>query len=138
MSARERSAPGMRLSLGDATDLPYPAGHFDIALTFTVLSSILDEQTRRRVADEAMRVLRRGGTLIFYDFTWNPTNPDVRGVGARDLRSLFPDCDIDARRVTLAPPISRRIAPWSWPLASALQALPFLRSHLLASVRKPD
>jgi SAM-dependent methyltransferase len=135
-AARERSAPGMRLSLGDATDLPYPAGHFDIALTFTVLSSILDEQTRRRVADEAMRVLRRGGTLIFYDFTWNPTNPDVRGVGARDLRSLFPDCDIDARRVTLAPPISRRIAPWSWPLASALQALPFLRSHLLAAVRR--
>ncbi|HET6614259.1 MAG TPA: class I SAM-dependent methyltransferase [Dehalococcoidia bacterium] len=136
--ARERSPLGVTFSLGDAEDLPYPAGHFDIALMFTVLSSILDEGMRRRVAAEALRVLRPRGVLIVYDFTWNPTNRDVRGIGRAELRALFPGCRIDARRVTLAPPISRPLARISWPLASALEALPFLRSHLLVSIRTPS
>jgi ubiquinone/menaquinone biosynthesis C-methylase UbiE len=136
-AARRRSAPGMQFSLGDATDLPYPAASFDIALMFTVLSSILDQTTRQRVAAEAMRVLRPGGTLIVYDFTWNPMNRDVRGIGARDLRALFTASSMDARRVTLAPPIARRIARRVRPLASALETLPFLRSHVLAAIDKP-
>jgi SAM-dependent methyltransferase len=135
-AARERSARGVQFSLGDAADLPYPAGSFDLALMFTVLSSILDNATRRRAADEAMRVLRPGGTLITYDFTWNPTNRDVRGIGRRELRALFAGCAVDARRVTLAPPISRRLACHSWALASACEALPFLRSHLLTAIVK--
>jgi ubiquinone/menaquinone biosynthesis C-methylase UbiE len=134
-AARERSPLGVTFSLGDAEDLPYPAAHFDIGVMFTVLSSILDDGVRRRVAAEALRVMRPGGALIVYDFTWNPTNRDVRGIRRADLRALFPGCRIDARRVTLAPPISRRVARISWPLASALEALPFLRSHLLATVR---
>ena len=140
-AARERSPLAVTFSLGDAEDLPYPAGHFDIALTLTVLSSILDDTMRRNVAAEAMRVLRPGGVLVVYDFTWNPMNRDVRGIGRAELRALFPGCRIDARRVTLAPPISRRLARISWPLASALEALPFLRSHLLSAVstaRRPE
>jgi len=136
-TARARSPAGVTFSLGDATDLPYPAAHFDIALMFTVLSSILDDGVRERVAIEALRVLRPGGVLIMYDFKWNPTNRDVRGIGRADLRALFPACRIDARRVTLAPPLLRRLAPLSWTLASAFEALPFLRSHLLAAVRTP-
>ncbi|MEX0749443.1 MAG: class I SAM-dependent methyltransferase [Dehalococcoidia bacterium] len=136
-AARERSAPAVEFSLGNAEHLPYPAGHVDLALMFTVLSSVVDEPTRQRIATEALRVLRPGGTLITYDFTWNPTNRDVRGINARDLRALFPACMIDARRITLAPPIARRIARVSWPLAAALETLPFLRSHLLAVARKP-
>jgi len=136
-AARRRSAPGVQFSLGDATDLPYPADHFDIALMFTVLSSILDERTRQNAATEALRVLHPGGTLVVYDFIWNPTNRDVRGINAAALRRLFSGCAVDARRVTLAPPISRRVARVSWPVASALELLPFLRSHVLAAVRKP-
>jgi SAM-dependent methyltransferase len=136
-AARERSAPDVQFSVGDATDLPYPAGSFDIALMFTVLSSILDDETQRRAASEAIRMLRPGGTLVTYDFTWNPANRDVRGIGRRELLALFPGCAIDARRVTLAPPISRRVARLSWTLASAFEALPFLRSHLLAAIGKP-
>ena len=63
---------------------------------------------------------------------------DVRGIGRSDLRALFPECAIQARRETLAPPISRHVARVSWPLASALEALPFLRSHLIASIRTPS
>jgi ubiquinone/menaquinone biosynthesis C-methylase UbiE len=136
-SARVRCPSHAAFSLGNAEDLPYPAGAFDIALMFTVLSSILDSRTRERVATEAMRVLRPGGSLIIYDFTWNPGNRDVRGVRASDLQELFAGCLIDTRRVTLAPPILRRTARLSWTLTSALESLPFLRSHLLAAIRTP-
>jgi len=42
------------------------------------------------------------------------------------------------RRVTLAPPLSRPLARIAWPLAAALETLPFLRSHLMASIQKAD
>lgn len=136
-AARAHTAAQVEFSLGNAEHLPYPAGHFDVGLLFTVLSSILDDATRRTVAIEAARVLRPRGLLIVYEFTWNPTNRNVRGVGLGDLRALFPACAIDARRVTLAPPISRRVARISWAAASALEIPPFLRSHLLAGIRMP-
>jgi ubiquinone/menaquinone biosynthesis C-methylase UbiE len=136
-AARQRIGPEAQLSVASAGDLPYPATWFDVALLFTVLSSILDVQLRRRVAAEAMRVLQPGAVLVIYDFTWNPLNPDVRGVTARELRSLFPACAIDAARVTLAPPIGRAVARRSPRLAAALEALPFLRSHLLVAVTAP-
>ena len=135
-AAREATAAGVEFSLGEAEHMPYPAAHVDIALMFTVLSSILDAHMRGRVAAEAMRVLSPGGTLIVYDLTWNPTNRDVRGINVDELRRLFPGCSIDARRVTLAPPISRRLARRSWPLAAAVESLPFLRSHILAAIHK--
>jgi len=137
-AARARSAAMVQFSLGDATHLPYPAGYFDIALHFTVLSSIVDATARREAAAEAMRVLRPGGALVVYDFTWNPGNRDVRGVRADELRRLFADCVMDVRRVTLAPPLSRPLARIAWPLAAALETLPFLRSHLMASIQKAD
>jgi SAM-dependent methyltransferase len=137
-AARLRSPAGVTYSLGDSTDLPYPAAHFDVALMFTVLSSILDDSVRRCVASEVLRVLRPGGVLIVYDFTWNPTNRDVRGINVRELRALFPGCRVDARRVTLAPPLLRRLAPVSRALACTFEALPFLRSHLLTAIRAPS
>ncbi len=136
-SAREHSPTGMTFDAGSADALSYDAAAFDIALQFTLLSSVLDAAMRRRIAGEALRVLRPGGAIVCYDFTWNPRNRDTRGIGLAELRALYPGCDIDARRVTLAPPISRRLAPHSFTLCRALEALPPLRSHLLAIIRKP-
>jgi hypothetical protein len=81
-----------------------------------------------------MRVLRPGGLLVVYDFTWNPLNRDVRGVNAGTLRALYPSCAVDARRVTLAPPITRLLARHSLSACSALERVPFLRSHILAAI----
>ncbi len=134
-AARERD-PRMTLTSGDASALPYPDASFDIALQFTLLSSVLDAPMRRAIASETMRVLRPGGVLIWYDFLWNPGNRDVRGIRLGELRELYPRCAIDARRVTLAPPLTRRLARTSPALCRALEALPLLRSHYLAMVRK--
>jgi SAM-dependent methyltransferase len=137
IDAARAADPGMKLSCGDATSLPYSDASFDIALQFTLLSSVLDGEMRRAIAAETMRVLRPGGVLIWYDFFWNPGNRDVRGIRLAELRWLYPGCAIDARRVTLAPPITRLCARVSSRLCAALEAVPALRSHYLAAIQKP-
>jgi SAM-dependent methyltransferase len=120
-----------------ADALPFRDGTFDIVSQFTVFSSILDAGMRRRAARELLRVLRPGGVGLWYDFTVNPRNPDTRGIGRRDLAALFPGCPLRVRRVTLAPPLARLVVPHARPVAELLEALPFLRTHLLATIRRP-
>ena len=84
-----------------------------------------------------LRVLKPAGAIIWYDFRVdNPRNPNVRGIGAREIRSLFPGCAVRLSRVTLAPPIARAFVRLSWPLALMLESVPFLRTHYLALIRK--
>jgi SAM-dependent methyltransferase len=127
--------PDLAIAEGSAEDLPYPDESFDLVSQFTVFSSILDRRMRRRVADEMRRVLRPGGVVLWYDFTVNPRNRDTRGIGAGEVRALFPGCALSVRRVTLAPPVARLAARRSWPAAEALECLPFLRTHLLITAR---
>lgn len=124
---------------GDARALPWPDGAFDLVVQSTVFSSLLEDHDREQVASEMRRVLAPGGAVLWYDFTYdNPSNPSVRKVTRAEVRRLFPGWSIDARRVTLAPPIARRLVPWGRPLATALQAMRLLNTHLLAILRPPD
>lgn len=129
--------PGMDLREGDGTALPWDDGSFDLVTQFTVFSSVLRAATRDRMAAEMRRVLAPGGVILWYDMTLNPTNRDVVGLGRNDVRALFPGCSLRVRRVTLAPPLGRLVAPRSWTAARLLEALPFLRTHLLVAIRPP-
>jgi hypothetical protein len=42
---------------------------------------------------------------------------------------------MEVRRVYLAPPIARPLAPLSWPLTALLAAIPWLCLHRLAVIR---
>jgi len=129
-------APDLRL--GDASQLPWPSSQFDIVHQSTVFTSVLDPATKERMASEMLRVLKPGGTVIWYDFLFdNPSNPNVRGVSASEIRRLFPGCDVTLERVTLAPPIARRLVPVSWLAAAALERLTVLNTHYIGAIRKP-
>ena len=133
--ARHRLPQTVRLYPGDASVLQFEPASFDIVYQSTVFSSILDDGLQGRLADAMWRWVRPGGGVLWYDFTVNnPSNPDVRGVPLWRVRQLFPQGKIDVRRITLAPPISRRVHPM---LCKILNALPMLRTHILAFVRKP-
>jgi SAM-dependent methyltransferase len=136
LAAARDTLPQASFALADASRLPHPGASFDVAVQFTLMSSVLDSRARRAIAAEAMRVLKPGGTLIWYDFIWNPGNPDTRGIRLAELLQLYPGCAVDARRATLAPPLLRLIAPRSRALCRALDAAPFLRSHYLALIRR--
>jgi ubiquinone/menaquinone biosynthesis C-methylase UbiE len=130
------SYPGF--AQGDGSRLPISDATFDIVLQFTVFSSILDPTFKADVAVEMLRVLKPGGLIVWYDFWLNPTNPATRGIRPPEIKRLFPGCRYRFRRITLAPPIARRVVPISWLAGYLLEGLPFLRTHYLVGIRKPE
>lgn len=132
--ARARN-PQIDVRTADAGELPTPDGSFDLVLAFTIFTSIPDASKRVAVAREVQRVLRPGGALLWYDFWVNPLNPDTQALGLAEIKRLFGHEPVESRRVTLAPPIVRAIAPRSWIACEVLGRLPFLRTHWLALVR---
>jgi SAM-dependent methyltransferase len=134
--ARRQSPAIVQLTTGNAADLPFPDATFDVVLQSLVFTSILDGAVRRQVAAEMRRVVRPAGVILWYDYhVNNPANRDVRAVNGRELAQLFGGCDIDRRRVTLAPPLARFAAPRSLAAYRLLAAVPLLRTHYLAAIR---
>lgn len=134
-----RINPQVDVRCGNAGDLPWPSGHFDIVGQHTMFTSILDDGLRRQVASEMSRVLRSGGAILWYDFKYNnPRNPDVRGVRASEIRSLFQPFEIHLQGITLAAPVQRKLPERglqiSYPL---LGSLPPLRTSYLGLFLKP-
>jgi SAM-dependent methyltransferase len=129
--------PSADLRTGDARHLPWPDNSFDLVSHFTLFSSILNDTVRRQIASEMMRIVKPTGVILWFDFRVNnPRNPAVRGIGEREIESLFPDCAVRLRSVTLAPPIARLVVPRSWIVACVLERIPFLRTHYLGVIRK--
>jgi len=79
-----------------------------------------------------------GGGVLWYDFVYNnPRNPDVRSVPLHRIRALFPVGKIYPWKLTLAPPLSRRVTRLHPALYHVFNLLPSLRTHLLCWIRKP-
>jgi SAM-dependent methyltransferase len=136
--ARAVLPPAVTLHGGDASTLAIAPGSLDIVLQSTVFSSLLDDAFQQQLADAMWRWLAPGGGVLWYDFTVNnPRNPDVRGVPLARVQRLFPQARIAHRRVTLAPPLARLVSPLHPSLYTLFNALPVLRTHVLAWIEKP-
>jgi len=129
--------PAADLRVGDAVELPWANETFRFVIASTLFTSILDLDVRRLIADEITRVLAPGGALLWYDFAYNnPRNPNVRGIRRAEIKKLFPALQGKIKTVTLAPPLARLIAPRCWTLATFLEVIPLLRTHLIAVLIK--
>jgi SAM-dependent methyltransferase len=129
-----RIAPMLDLRILDASRMDFADDSFDIVTTSMAFSSMPTDEMRGAAAAEMLRVVKPDGAILWYDFFVNPRNREVTPVTREMLGVLFPGCAIDARKVTLAPPIARVVAPRSWVLAEMLGALPFLRTHWAALI----
>ena len=135
--ARHLCPPAVRVECANAAQLSFPNDSFDLVFQSTVFTSILNGAMKQQIASEMLRIVRRDGLIVWYDYHLNnPWNPDVKGVRKREIARLFPDCHIDLRRITLAPPLASWIAPRSWLLACLLEKIPLLRTHYLGVIRK--
>ncbi len=135
--AKRRCANGVRLSCGDGAALALRSSWFDLVLQITVFTSILSADLRRQVALEMLRVLKPDGLIVWYDFhVKSPWNPNVRAIGKREIRELFPDCTVSLRRMTLAPPVTRMLARRSRLLCVVLEQMSLLCTHYLGVIRK--
>ena len=137
-AARHALPAASTVWLGDATQASVAPGSQDIVLQSTVFSSLLDDAFQQRLASAMWQWLKPGGAVLWYDFTVdNPRNPDVRGVPLARVRQLFGQGQVQADRVTLAPPLARLVCRWHPGLYRVFNALPLLRTHLLAWIEKP-
>lgn len=137
ISRAKEILPIADLKVGDGANLPWYDGTFSLVIASTLFTSVLDHKVRCLIAAEIMRVLAPGGALLWYDFAFNnPKNPHVRGISRSEVRKLFPQLLGKIRSVTLAPPLARLIVRRSWTIATVLEAIPFLRTHLLAVLIK--
>jgi SAM-dependent methyltransferase len=158
IDAARKRYPTLDLVAGDAADLPYDDGHFDVTMQLTCLSSVLDEGVRRRIAAEMWRVTAPGGIVLSYDMRATP--PAIRAlgkfyallegrgeaaadsstptipIGTRELESLFGRTVTSHRVVTLNYELAS-LAGRSRLVASVLRALPWLRTHELVVIEKP-
>jgi SAM-dependent methyltransferase len=134
-SARERLPSAVSLQPGDATTLPLRT--VDIVFQATVFSSLLDDAFQQHLADAMWAAVKPGGGVLWYDFTVdNPRNPDVRGVPLKRVRELFPHARMQARRITLAPPVARAVVRVHPALYTLFNTLPALRTHVLCWLAK--
>ena len=136
--ARAVLPAAVTLHAGDASVLTVAPGSQHIVLQSTVFSSLLDDAFQQQLAAAMWRWVAPGGGVLWYDFTVNnPRNRDVRGVPLARVRALFPQARISHRRLTLAPPLARPLCRLHPALYTLANALPLLRTHVLAWAGKP-
>lgn len=130
-------SPNINFMCGDASTVFYDDDSFDIVMQFTVFTSILDDLMKRNIAKEMIRVTKPEGIILWYDYhVNNPKNPDVKGVRKKEIYNLFPNCEIYLKRITLAPPLVRTIAPYSYFACYVLEKLRVFNTHYLGFIRK--
>jgi SAM-dependent methyltransferase len=136
-AARAR-LPGADIRTGDARELPWPDGSFDLVVQSVVFSSLLDPAMRTAVAAEVARALAPGGAVLSWDLVLpSPGNEHVTPIRRRELERMFPGWTMTSRRLTLAPPLTRFLAPRAWLLAELLEGVRVLDTHLIALLEKP-
>jgi SAM-dependent methyltransferase len=137
VATARRIEPCLDVQRADASKLPFEDASFDQVYQLTVFSSILDQAMRQCVAHEMNRVLRPGGLVVSYDFRVARDRRNTRPLRVAELSTLFPGFALDARRVTLIPPLARALATRSWMLCELLETIPLLRTHELVVLVKP-
>lgn len=130
-----KTLPSSGLTNANGQSLPFPSKTFNLVLQYTAISSILDPTLRRDICAEMLRVLEPGGIVLSYDFWLNPTNPHTRGIRPTEIRSLFPNCIFEFKKITLAPPLTRKIVPVSKIAAEIIESLRILNSHYLVIIK---
>lgn len=137
IEAKKKCPDETHLHSGTASSIQYPDQFFDIVLQATVMSSILQPSLREQIAGEMLRVVKKRGVIIWYDFFMNnPNNKQVRGITKQEIKKLFPGCRIILKRTTLAPPLGRWVAPYSDFLGILFESLPFLCTHYIGIISK--
>ncbi len=127
--------PHLLVAQADGQRLPFADTSFDFVLQYTAFSSILDMNIKQSIATEMKRVLKPDGSIIWYDFWLNPTNPQTRGIRPHEIKSLFGNCTYLFKKTTLAPPLNRRLASNFPAIADLLESLTIFNTHYLCIIQ---
>ena len=137
-AARRLCDPRMHIACGNAASLAFRGERFDLVVMFLVLSMMPDRAMRMRVADEAARVLKPGGVVLWYDFRYRPLRErEMIGMPRAEVARCFPGFDLRLTSASALPPLTRRLAPYAWSLCTWLDNLKVLNTHYVGTLVKP-
>jgi SAM-dependent methyltransferase len=136
VAAAAQRVPEATVREADVRALPFEDGRFAVVVMFTVLSSLASPEDVRRALADAKRVVQPRGTLLCYE----PRLPNLLNRGVLRVR----DEDLDMagirpraeRRLTLFPPLSRRLGRRTSFAYARLARLPPLLTHRLVIYRR--
>lgn len=130
--------PYLTLKCGSADRLDWPDASFDLVHQSMLLTSVLNDHLVAGIVAEMSRVTRPGGLMLWYDFVWNPTNRAARGISLGALRRHFAGWRlVDRRRITVAPPVARRLCRISPRWVDLAESLRVLNLWELVLLEKP-
>ena len=128
--------PGAEIREGDARELPFASGSFDVVTLFTVLSSLGSTTAVRQALAEARRVLAPNGVLLVWEpRIGNPFNRDVRLIGWPLLAANLPPRQ-EVRLTTVVPAVARRLGRLTGTAYPRLAAVDRLLTHRLVCARE--
>jgi ubiquinone/menaquinone biosynthesis C-methylase UbiE len=123
----------------NAEKLSFDDNFFDIIHISTVFSSILDNNLKKKIAQEIQRILKPSGTIIWYDFFYNnPSNKNVKGIKKKEIRTLFNQCTHAFHKITLCPPIAKKLHHLPYLFLMLLEDLKILNTHYLVEMKKTN
>jgi ubiquinone/menaquinone biosynthesis C-methylase UbiE len=138
-SAKELLPSQVNFYEGSAMNLNFNENYFDIVFQSMVFSSILDLDYRYKLAEKMWHWVKPGGGILWYDFIYNnPNNPDVKGVGLKEIKELFNTNPSYIRKITLAPPVARMVTKVHPFFYAVFNSMYVLRTHLLVWIKKID
>jgi ubiquinone/menaquinone biosynthesis C-methylase UbiE len=118
-----------------ADRLPFSSNSFDLVSQFTMMTSILDSNSRIDIAEEMIRVLKPGGFILWYDFRFNnPRNRNTRAIEKEEIGRLYGPMNIVLENITLFPKLARIIPESLAPMLKFFYMFPILRTHYLALI----
>ena len=133
----KKSFINANISVMDARSTDYPDEYFDVIITFTLLSSILNTNYRIKISEEINRLLKPNGYILYYDFRYgNPFNSNVREVSYKEIEQLFPKMNKKLRLITLLPPLARTLKGPTIQLYPFLSKFSLLKTHYLGLFKK--
>lgn len=134
IAAAERLHPAMRFHCGDAAEMPYETGHFDLVMESTMFVQLTNEEHAKKVASEMYRTSRRYVLVV----DWRYGKAGYRAVTRKRIRTLFPACTIVSQHHgALVPPIGRALSAYLPAAYFPVRALlPFLTGLTATLLRK--
>ena len=132
----KRRYPKAHFNMMDARILTYENNTFDCIISFTLLSSVLGFDNRKRIINEAMRVLKPNGFIIYYDMRYNnPFNNNIVGINKKELSKLFTNMKLDLNLLTIVPPVARRLGFLTKFLYPQISKISLFNSHYMFLVK---
>lgn len=136
-AAKKNLPASIKLYSGNALELNLPVERFDVVYQSMVFSSILNKEFRFSLAKKMWEWVKPGGGILWYDFIYNnPFNKDVNGIPFKEIKQLFPEGKITRWKITLAPPLARKVCKINPVLYDIFNIIPLFRTHLFCWIKK--